>query len=341
MKAYRTVAARNRQALSYSIPWVTGGRSTLQLKNTGYFAKAYLEILVALVVGTGGTVTDADGAQSNFLPFVGLKNPEGEYIWSTNSRDLVDFAYRRAPGTTPFGDPSYVAWTPATPGTYNVDLRIPIDVSMNDGFNFDTGMLMRSLSNQFFYIEVQMAATTDLVGSGTCSITSITGSINVEEVFYDAFNQNAYPDVIAPQFNELVRLRSLQSNALLNGQNDLSYAVGPTLTDAFFRIMNNGNRDATITNLTYIDVRSATAQSIDFRTGKRLAFDQYEHLGKALRAGVYHEDFFDDTSMVNATRARDFLNTSDTTMLDFFVQYGGTPTGTSFVNQFFRELTAV
>ena len=81
---------------------------------------------------------------------------------------------------------------------------------------------------------------------------------------------------------------------------------------------------------------------IDNRTGNRLAYDQNQHLGKSLRAGVYHEDFFDDSDAVNETTARDFINSNLAAQLDFFLQYAGTPSGTiNQVQSFYREIVTL
>jgi hypothetical protein len=228
-------------------------------------------------------------------------------------------------------------------------MRFRIPVSFNDGDQFDMGLLMRQISNSQFYLTLQMAQVTDLIGAGTGAFTSVTGSIIVEEIYYEAVANNG--PVMAPNFTNIVRLRSNQTSSLVNGNNDLRYDQGPVLTDAFIRPMNAGAVDTTASSITaqpgnlgYVQFLANLANEVDNRTGYRLRYDNAQHLGKVLRPGIVHEDFFDDTgggSAVNTTRMRDFINSNASSQLDFWVNYLGSPGANSFIAVFYREVVAL
>jgi hypothetical protein len=364
---FRAGACRHRKSTVYSVPWATGQRVMIPLNNVGYLAEIQIQLNLSVVVSTTLAPTDAQALYSNYLPFINLQTPQGEQVWTTNSRDIYDFNYRlhssaqglagqpaAALGNASQGgpvafDPSYITFTALTPATYPVLLRYRIPVSFNDGDNFDMGLLMRQISNSQFYLTLQMASLQDLIGAGTGAVTGITGTVIVEEIYYEAVANNG--QVQPPNFTNIVRLRSSQTSGLVNGLNDLRYDQGPVLTDAFIRIMNNGAVDTTApsataspSNLGYIQFLANLANEVDNRTGYRIRYDNAEHLGKVLRPGVFHEDFFDDTgggSAVNVTRMRDFINSNASSQLDFWVQYLGTPTGSSFLAVFYREVVAL
>jgi hypothetical protein len=227
-------------------------------------------------------------------------------------------------------------------------MRFRIPVSFNDGDQFDMGLLMRQISNSQFYLTLQMAAMADLVGAGTGAQT-VTGTMIVEEIYYEAVAVNG--PVAPPNFTNIVRLRSNQTSGLVNGNNDLRYDQGPVLTDAFIRPMNAGAVDATAPSLTaqpgnlgYIQLLANLANEVDNRTGYRLRYDNAQHLGKVLRPGIVHEDFFDDTGggdLVNTTKMRDFINSNACSQLDFWVNYLGSPGANSFIAVFYREVVAL
>ena len=352
------------------------------LNNVGYLAELQIMLNLSLTTGTAvtaGSTYDGQAAASNFLPFINLQTPQGEQVWTTNSRDLYDFQYRlfhadqgitsaANPAAPPqFGsgnnallaqggpvafDPSYSMYVLATTTAQSIIVRYRIPVSFNDGDNFDMGLLMRQISNSQFYLTLQMAQTTDLWGNstgGTFTTATVTGSVIIEEIYYEAVANNG--PVQPPNFTNIVRLRSNQTSSLVNGLNDLRYDQGPVLTDAFIRPMNAGVADTTAptgtvnpSNIAYIQFLANLANEVDNRTGYRLRYDNAAHLGKALRPGVFHEDFFDDTgggSAVNVTRMRDFINSNASSQLDFWVSYAGSPGAGSNLAVFYREVVAL
>lgn len=338
---FKVAAARHRQSLVKTFSFASGQRVSLGLDNIGYLNQGMLVADLTVTVGTTGTVTDAAQAVSNFFPFIGLRSPQGEQIWSTNSRDVWDFNYRLDTGVTPATDAQYATWAPGTSGAQNVHFRLRIPVALNDKRNFDFGLLMRQINNNQFYLDIQMAQGSDLVGAGSCVISSITGTVSWEEIYFDAVQAGS--GVIPPNFAQYVRLRSITAPAALaNGQNDVSYSTGPVITDVFHRLVNNGNADASITNLSYIETKANKGNQIEYRTGSRLSYDVAMHLGKTLRAGVYQLDFCDDTDSCDETTARDFINSNLATQLDFFVQYAGTPSGTiNQIQTLYREIVTL
>ena len=293
-------------------------------------------VYATIDVTAAGTVTDARAAQTNFVPRLVLRSPQGEIIHATSSKDLADFGKRlSAADIDNFA--GKVVWNPATVGTYNVVFPFKIPIALNDGMNFTVGELMRQISNNFFYLDLTFASMTDLAGSGTVVATLSNMSIVVDEVYYDSVPVGA--NVIPPDFTEFVRYRSQQFAPLSSGQNVIAYATNPTLTDAMFRLVNAGAADGTIANLSYIETTTNFGTVIDNRSGFALARDNYLAYQKALPAGVYIEDFNDDFSIVNATQRRDWIASKNVANLQFNVQYAGTPvSGLNAVQVFFREI---
>lgn len=337
--AFRSAAARHRYSLQYSQPWNTGKRITIPLNNIGYLNEIQILLALTVTVGTAGTVTDAVQAKTNYLPFIGLRSPQGSQVWSTSSRQINSFNYRLQRGQNPTTDPSYATWAPSSATAQNVNLRLRIPCAGNDGRNFDVGMLMRQISNNQYFLDLQMAALSDLIGSGTVVVSGITGTITVEEIYYDAVIDGS--NVVPPNFSQFIRLRGLQSPALVAGQNDVRYDTGPILTDAIFTLINNGAADGTISNLTSIEVDANRGNKIDYLTGSRIAYDNTQHLGQQFPAGVYHLDYNDDMEQVNSTLGRDFINSALAAQFDFLAQYAGVPTGASYIDEFFREIVTL
>lgn len=339
--AFKTEAARHRKSLVQQFNFASGQRKTLGLDNTGYLNEGHLIAdLVITVTGAGGTVQDADVAKSNFFPYIGLRSPQGEQVWSTSSKDMFDKNYMLNTAVNPTVDPSYATWVPATAGAQTVHLHLRLPVALNDKRNFDFGMLFRQVQNNQFQLELGMASAGDLVGTGTCVIASITGTVTWEETFYDAVEEGS--DVIPPNFSQYIRRRSnLEGIALVKGNNRVRYDCGPVLMSAFHRLTNNGSADGNVANLISVLVKANVGNEIDFRTGERISYDNTMHLGQKLRNGVYRQDYQDDTDAVNETTARDFINSNQAAQLDFNINYGGTPAGTSYIESCYDEIVTL
>lgn len=342
--AFRTAAARHRYSQQYTLSNVSlGKRYTIALNNIGYLSE--IQVVGDFTISnTLGTVTDADQAKYNWFPTIALRSPQGTQVWQTNSRDLFNFNFRLFKSVVPSGDPNWVTLNAGSTSSQNIHFRLRIPVSGNDGRNFDLGMLMRQISNNQFFLDLQIAAVADLVGSGTDVFTLTTGTVTVEEIYYDAVIQGS--NVQPPNFQQYIRLRSLASPALINGVNDIRYDTGPVVTDAMFLCINNGAADTNAggsasSTLTQIQVLANKGNNIDTRTGNRLVYDNYMHLGKALPGGVTHEDFWDDVEEVNQTLGRDLINSALAAQFDFMYQYSGTPAGTSYIEEFYRELVTL
>jgi hypothetical protein len=357
---FRAGACRHRKSLVYSLPFQAGQRVMLPLNNVGYLNE--LQIMLNLTVTFGsavtvGTTTDDQAAASNFLPYINLQTPQGEQVWTTNSRDIYDFQYRlfhgaqgalgipsnapplfasgnnaaQAQGGPVAFDPSYAMYVLATASAQSVIVRYRIPVAFNDGDNFDMGLLMRQISNNQFYLTLQMAQTTDLFGNatgGTFTTATVTGSVIVEEIYYEAVASGG--PVVPPNFTNIVRLRSAQTSGLVNGLNDLRYDQGPVLCDAFIRPMNAGAVDTTApsntaqpgTSVTFNSSPTSrtkstiapatgcamTTPNISARSSARASFTRT--FSTTLAAG----------RSVNVTRMRDLINSNASSQIDFWVQ---------------------
>jgi len=334
---FRQVAARTRKSAVYTIAAPSPGSTvTQQLNNTGYLEALWVTCFgTATVTGAGGTVTDARAAQTNLLPRIVLRSPQGEIIVSSSSKDIVDFNKRLFPADIDLL-PGKVVWNPAVAGAYNFVLQFKLPVALNDGMNFAVGQLMRQISNNFFYLDITFAQNTDLVGAGTAVVALTNQSVQIGETYYDSIPAGA--NVVPPDFTEFVRLRSQSFSPLAQGQNIVAYATNPVLTDAQFRIVNNGAADGTVADLSYIETTTNFGTVIDHRTGLDYVRDNYLAYEKAEPAGVYLLDFNDDFSIVNATQRRDWINSQNVANLQFNVQYAGVPGGINQIQMLFREI---
>lgn len=340
MVPFKTEAALHRESLVQSFNWNSGKKQTLRLDNTGYFNEGHLILdLTVTVTGAGGTVTDNDVAQSNWFPYIGLRSPQGEQIWSASSRDFYDKNYMLDKAVNPTSDPSYAAWIPANAGAQNIHCHLRIPVALNLKRNFDFGMLMRQISNNQFMLDLLMANPSDLVGNGT-AVIAIAGTVTWEESYFDAIEEGS--NIEPPNFAQYIRRRSqLEGNPLVKGSNDVKYDCGPVLIDCFHRLINNGVADGTIANVTSCLVKANKGNEIENRTGERLAYDQTMHLGQKLRNGVYRHDYQDDTDNVNETTARDFINSNLASQLDFYYTYAGTPAGVAQIDSYYDEIVTL
>lgn len=333
---FRAAAARHRFSQVYVRPIVIGAPIDIDLNRVGYLCALKCHIYGTVTVGTAGTVTDGD-AGNNYFPNISISSPQGDSPHAYSLRSLIDYNYRLHPGTSPLSDPSYAGINFGSATMQNVDMRFEIPVTLNDNLNFDTGMLMRQVSNNNFKLHLQAFTQADLIGAGSAAISASNLTIEIEELFYEAVN----PAVVTPpDFHTIVRLREYAWNNLSTGDNFETYQPGPTLLDAIMRVQGNSVGDTA--NVNRIRLYANKQTNIDDRTGADIRSENYQHLGKAMRAGVFHLDYFDDVGIVNQSKGRDFLNTNDAAQLDFvFNLASGFNTTNSKIVALFRELVTL
>jgi hypothetical protein len=355
---FRAAAARHRN-LAYTRPWPGMGQPLFQtLNRQGYLAALRFNLnltVVPTVVAAGGDVPDAD-TLNNFFPLIALKSPQGDYLWSASMRSFLDFNYRLRYGIKPVSDtitsgdidPTYVAINPASAASQVTNINFEIPISLNWGLNFETGLLMRQLANNDFTLQLNAANFTDLATGpavGTAAhiffgAPAITGNIFIEEEWYEAVNPNV---VMPPDFHAIIKLRDqLYGGLVAGGDNVIPYATGPTLLDIISRVTSNNAADATASDVNYIKVVANKQTEIENRRGADIRRDNFLQLGKAMRLGIYHLDFFDDSDICNQTRARDFINSNMASQLDQVVNLVAAFNVTSSsVISFFRELVTL
>jgi len=300
-----------------------------------------------VTVGTAGTVSDTY-ATLNFFPQIGLRSPQGDYIISLSSRSLwvQNFRYRdNTYDALPYGislngiqRSDAAMWNPASASAQSVDINYIIPIAMNTGENFETGLLLTQIANNDFVLQMNCAQKSDLVGSGTCVITSITGTVYIESVWFELVDST---QAQVPDIHTICRLRDSIYQTLLIGDNYISYQLGPVLMDEHLVIFTNVVPDTSNgVNFNYIKKVANRQIELENRRGKDIYRDQFLDHGKQLPNGVFHLNFFDDyTPVPNATRARDFINSNLAAQLDTVVNVAsGTTLSSSQVQTVFREL---
>lgn len=356
---FRAAAARHKNGNAYTRAWTTGQPIYITLNRQGYLNRMFLNAALVVTVGTVDAGTDLPdyGTLNNFFPTIAIKSPQGDYIHSYSSRSLLNFNHRLHPATVPvtikgitntgITDPTFAGINVASATAQNININYEIPIGLNDGLNFDTGMLMRQVANNDFTLQLNCANFTDLYGlsatAGTVghfTITSITGSIFIEEEWYEAVNPQL---VIPPDFHSIVKLRDQQFGPLVLGDNYIPYSLGPTLLDNLLMInTNNGADSSNGANFNTIKMLVNKQVEIENRRGVDVRRDNFYHLIKALQPGVFHLDFFDDSDEVNVTRARDFINSNLASQLDTVINIAtGTTLNNPVVVSMYRELVTL
>jgi hypothetical protein len=311
------------------------------LRRTGFLYELMLNIS-GTVTTTAGTVIDAE-ALVNYLPSILIKSPQGAQIHAYSMRSLFDLNYRRNKVVTPRTDPSFANVAIGTSGSQNVNINLWVPLSINSGLNVKTGLLMRQIANNDFTLEMVCAATGDLVPAGggtpTFAFTGFTLNITVTERWCEAINPNAIVD--PPKFNQIVKVRDQQTGPLMVGDNFVNYPIQPVLLEVMHRIVENGA--ASSTHLNFISLLADFQNLKEQRYVNEISEANFQHLGKALQAGIVHQDFLDDAEAVNETRSRDWINSLKASQLDFDINTTSafTSNGNSVVSQMFRELVAM
>jgi hypothetical protein len=180
---FRAGAARHRTT-SYTQTFTPGIPIQIPLNRQGYLAELQVKFEGTVTVGSAGTVTDPY-ATVNLFPLIALRSPQGDYLISLSSRSLYNFQHRfkwstleaLPNGASQIGNvrPGSSTFSPASATAQAVDLSYRIPISMNLGQCFETGLLLAQVANNDFYLQLNCAQASDLVGSGTATISSIVG----------------------------------------------------------------------------------------------------------------------------------------------------------------------
>ncbi len=360
LPAFRQAAARHKNGNAYQKAFTQGAPIYQPLNRQGYLNRLWINFngtVTVTTVNAGSDVVDT-ASLINFFPVMAIKSPQGDYIHSYSSRSLFEWDFRMHPGTVPgqpsgqtlagIVDPTFVGINTlsATAQTVNINYEMPI--GLNDGLNFDTGMLMRQVANNDFTLQLTCAGPSDLYGpnnvlsgqAGHFIISSITGTIYIEEEWYEAVNPQ---QVQAPDFHSIIKLRDQLYAPLVIGDNYIPYSLGPTLLDVMHRVtLNNQGDTSGGTSINYIKVLINKQVEIENRRGPDVRRDNFYHLIKSLPNGLFHLDFFDDSNEVNVTRARDFINSNLASQLDTVINIAsGTTLNNPSVNTMYRELVTL
>jgi hypothetical protein len=347
-RTFRQVATRHRTT-SYTYAYQRGLPIYIPLNRQGYLAELRIKFEGSVAVGTGGTVTDPY-ATINFFPSIGLRSPQGDYLVSLSSRSLWTQNFRYRDNTTdalPFGvtltglqRPDATTWNPGSATTQPVDISYIIPIAMNLGQNFDTGLLLTQIANNDFILQLNCAGNSDLVGSGSSVISSITGSIYIEAVWFELVDPS---QAQVPDIHTICRLRDSTFNPLVTGDNYISYQLGPVLMDETLTLFTNVTPDTSNgVNFNYIKKLANRQIELENRRGKDIYRDNFLDFGKQLPNGVFWLNFFDDYSVVNVTRARDFINSNLAAQLDTVVNIAsGTTLSSAQCVSIYRELVTL
>jgi hypothetical protein len=331
IKSFWRAAARHRNVHT-TIAFVSGSTLNIPLRKSGYLSEFRINLNGTITPGAAGTIVDTDGV-TNLLPFIGLKSAQGSYIHSYSSRDLFDFNYRlNGGGVSPAADPTYQAVTITTATVQNVNMNLRMPISINDGINVETGLLMRQIPNAEFTLELRCATASDLTATAASIAFALT--ITIEEIWFEAVGAGVEP----PKFNTILRLRKQSFGPLTaGGDYEVKYPVQPTILDAMTRITENGI--AAHANVSTISLTANHQNQLEQRRVVDIRAENYRHLGKALRTGVMLLDFCDDGDGANETRSRDFINSAGAAELTFvFTTKAGFVTTNSQVDMILREM---
>lgn len=331
-KSFWRAAARHRNVHS-TIAFVSGQTVNIPLRKSGYLSEFRINVNGTVTPGAGAAIVDPDAA-SNLIPFIGLKSAQGSYIHSYSMRDLLDFNYRlNGSAVSPTADPSYAMFAIGTAAAQPVNVNVRMPVSINEGINVETGLLMRQIPNAEFQLELRFATIGD---QGITGAAFVYGAITVtiEEVWFEAVGAGVVP----PAFNTIVRLRKQSFGPLTaGGDYEVKYPVQPTILDSMSRVTENGV--ASHTNINTVALVANHQNQLELRRAADIRSENYRHFGKAFRNGIFLQDFCDDGDGVNETRSRDFINSAGAAELTFvFNTKGGFNTANSQVDMILREL---
>ncbi len=358
---FRQAAAKHKNGNAYTRTYVPGQPIYIPLNRQGYLNRLWVNFSGIVTVTTAAVAGDVPDVASliNFFPIMAIKSPQGDYIHTYSARSLMEFNFRLhfgvvpsgangLPGTAGIADPAFVGINTASATAQPVNLNWEMPIGLNDGLNFDVGMLMRQIANNDFTLQLSCAQATDLYGpantlSGTTghfTISTITGTVYIEEEWYEAVDPRL---VQPPDFHSIIKLRDQQTAPLVIGDNYIAYSLGPTLLDMVHRVVLNQQADTTNgVALNYIKVLVNKQIEVENRRGPDVRRDNFYHLGKQLPNGVFHLDFFDDGGETNITRARDFVNSNLASQLDTVINVAsGTALASPYVNSFYRELVTL
>lgn len=347
-RTFRQVATRHRTT-SYTYAYQKGLPIYIPLNRQGYLSELRIKFEGTVTVGTGGTVTDPY-ATINYFPSIGLRSPQGDYLVSVSSRSLWTQNFRMKDNqldALPFGitlagiqRPDAATWNPGSATAQAVDISYTIPIAMNLGQNFDTGLLLTQIANNDFILQLNCAGQSDLVGSGSAVITGITGSIYIEAVWFELVDPS---QAQVPDIHTICRLRDSTYNPIVTGDNFISYQLGPVLMDQALTIYTNVTPDTSNgLNFNYIKMLANRQIEMENRRGKDIYRDQFQDFGKQLPNGVFWLNFFDDYSIVDVTRARDFINSNLAAQLDVVVNVTtGTTLSSAQVVSVYRELVTL
>lgn len=333
-KTFWQVAARHRDSFYQSTSFAFGQPVRVDFTKSGYKSQLRLNLNGTIGV-TSGTATDSD-ALSNWFPFIGIKSSQGGYLHSYTMRQLIDFNNRMFVGAGPLLSPTYAGINVGSTSTQPINITVVIPISINDGLNVETGMLNTQNGRNTFTLELFCAQTSDLVGAGSCALANPSLTIELEEIYYDAVDNQA--NVIPPKFNAVVKLRNeIHSNVPSNSSFDIPYPVNPTLIDAIHRCQANSVADHA--DVSQIAMRSNFTQQIEWRYATDIREENYRQLAKTTRNGTFWLNFCDDGSAINETRMRDWINSLAATQLDTFIYTKSSWNNTnSLVDSMYREV---
>jgi hypothetical protein len=342
---FRAGAARHRTT-SYTQTFTPGIPIQIPLNRQGYLAELQVKFEGTVTVGSAGTVTDPY-ATVNLFPLIALRSPQGDYLISLSSRSLYNFQHRfkwstleaLPNGASQIGNvrPGSSTFSPASATAQAVDLSYRIPISMNLGQCFETGLLLAQVANNDFYLQLNCAQASDLVGSGTATISSIVGVVYIEATWFELVDPT---QVTPPDLHSVCRLRDSIYAPLVVGDNFISYQLGPVLMDQMLLLLTNTVGDSSNgAAFNYIKLLANRQIELENRRGKDVFRDNFYELGKQLPNGVFLLNFFDDYDIPNVTRGRDFINSNLAAQLDAVVNIA---TGTTLNNaqcvSVYREL---
>jgi hypothetical protein len=348
LPSFRSAAARHRNT-NYVVNFTQGLPIQIPLNRQGYLAELRIKFEGTVTTSAGGTVNDPY-ASTNLFPSISIRSPQGDYLVSLSARSLFNFQHRFQPsiieaaphavGQIGLVRPDAFQFDPTIAAAQTVDIAYQIPLSLNLGQNFETGLVLAQIANNDFYLQLNCANPSDLLGGGgTAVISSITGTVYIEQIWFELVDPQ---QVQAPDIHSIARLRDSIFSPLVIGDNYVSYQLGPVMMDAMHLIIDGATPQGDTSNgvnFNYLKLLANRQIEIENRRGRDVFRDNFYELQKQLPHGVFLLNFMDDYSEVNVTRARDFINSNLAAQLDTVINVAaGTVVAGSSVTSIYREL---
>jgi len=325
-----------RQHFAYvgSIPHTSGGQISFRLPNVGFLTKLYLQFNGQINAGATAPVVFPDwrypfalasrislSANVGNTDIVNASGPMLKLVDRTYRRSLID-PYFGLGGVGAETVPSTISVSTATPLVFS----IPINVTPNDGSNFDEGCINLQSTELQVNLNVTLSSESGLFS--TVNGATITGTWNLYYKYYEVPDPNTVAYPVAMWHAQLSQPFQFNSS----GDNTYTIPLQGTLLRLYMRFY-NANASVTsfdaskLNNLSVKFDKATTIYQIPaWRLGEEntMAYPQWSY-GTAKNANAYPKiergamvlDLFNASDLAGHGDTRDAINTQAIAATDF------------------------